>query len=276
MDYIEIKIKLNTENIYLGEILIALLGDIDFEGFCEENNTLFAYIPENKFEKPLLEDILKVYELNYELAVIKQKNWNEEWEKNFEPIVIDDILAIIAPFHKQNFETKYKILIEPKMSFGTGHHATTYMLCKLMPDYDFVEKSVLDFGCGTGILGIFASILGAKEVIAVDIDQWAYENTMENAERNSINNMSVIKGDISNVPKRIYDVILANINLNVLKKDIPKLSKMMKEGSLIFFSGYLSNELEQIKNVCKENGLEIVTSSDRDFWNASIFKNKNY
>lgn len=272
MDYIEIKFDLNYQDRNLNDILVAILSDIGFEGFFEENGFLMAYIPEPNFDLNSLSEVIEPYSLEFEKNIIKQKNWNEEWEKNFDPIVIDDILAILAPFHSQTFNTKYKIFIEPKMSFGTGHHATTYMLCKMMPSYDFNNKKVLDFGCGTGILAIYASHLGASEIVAIDVDEWAYENTLENVQRNFINNISVYHGDINKVPSNKYDIILANINLNVLKKDIPVLSLLMKKNSLIFLSGFLSNELNQIVEVCKNCGLDFVNGMEKDLWYAGILK----
>jgi ribosomal protein L11 methyltransferase len=201
---------------------------------------------------------MNAYQVKFETKIIAQQNWNEEWEKNFDPTVVENLLAIKAPFHHQVFNTTHTIIIEPKMSFGTGHHATTWMMCKLMADFDFAEASVLDYGCGTGILAIYAGMLGASDIIAVDIDEWAYENTIENAERNNVSGITAIRGDINSVPERKYDFVFANINLNVLKKDIPFLASCMNKASIIFFSGFLNNELPQIEKVCADNGLFFV------------------
>ncbi len=274
MNYIEVVIYIPEEKAALSEILIAFMAEQGYESFSEEKEKLFAYITEDEFDEASTKMLMDAYSLSYTKKVIPQQNWNEEWEKNFDPTVIENILTIKAPFHHQDFNTINTIIIEPKMSFGTGHHATTYMMCKLMSEYDLSESRVLDYGCGTGILAIYASILGASDVIAVDIDEWSYENTIENAEKNNIANITAIRGDIKSVPETKYDFIFANINLNVLKKDIPVLSSYMNKGSVLFLSGFLINELPQIEKVCSDNGLLFAKHIEKDNWTGCIF-NKN-
>jgi ribosomal protein L11 methyltransferase len=272
MNYIEVKIKIDSEQKFLSEILTAMLAEIDFESFSEENNTLFAYIAEDLYNENEVLEITNNFGLEFETKIIPQQNWNEEWEKNFTPIVIDDTLTIKAPFHTDNFNTKDTIIIEPKMSFGTGHHATTYMMCKLMAKYDFLGTNVLDMGCGTGILAIYAALRGAKSITAIDIDEWSYENTIENAERNNINNIKAILGDIVAIPNETFDFILANINLNILKKDIHEYSKHLNSMGFLFLSGFFSNEINQIEIVCKRNNMQLIDNIDQEDWTACIFK----
>jgi len=217
---------------------------------------------------------MNAYGLNYSHKEIEQQNWNKEWETNYNPIIIEDKLAIKAPFHNQEFDTEHTILIEPKMSFGTGHHATTHMMCKLLSEYSLSEASVLDMGCGTGVLAIYAALLGADPIVAIDIDEWAYENTVENAERNQINNIQSIRGDVNSIPQKKFDFVLANINLNILKNDIPQYSKCMDAGSVLMLSGFFSTELDKIEKVCNDNGLFFVKSITKDSWNACVFSKK--
>lgn len=272
MNYIEVAIEIPVDKKYLSEILMAFLAEVGFESFSEENNILLAYISENLYNPVEVREIIENYGLRYFAQTILQKNWNEEWEKNFNPIVIEDILTIKAPFHNENLRTRHTVVIEPKMSFGTGHHATTYMMCKLIHEYDFSGSNVLDMGCGTGILAIYASLKGAKKVTAIDIDEWAYENTVENAGRNNINNIISIKGDVADIPKETYNFILANINLNILKKDIPKYIEHMEKGALLFLSGFFASEFVQIEKICNLNNAIHIKSIERENWIACIFK----
>lgn len=271
MNYIEVKVNFNKEQTELSEILIAFLAEQGFESFYEENDSLFAYIEEANYNLKNLDELLKSYKVSYSTKIIPQQNWNAEWEKNFEPTVVEDLLNIKAPFHNMDFNTKYNIIIEPKMSFGTGHHATTWMMCKLIGEYNFENKDVLDYGCGTGILAIFAALLKAKDIYAIDIDEWAYENTIENANRNNTPQIKAIQGDINSIPDKTFDFIFANINLNVLKKDIPTLATHLNNGGKIFFSGFLNNELVQIQKVCSENNLSFNKAIQKDNWTACVF-----
>lgn len=271
MNYLEVAIKIPEEKSALSEIMIAFLAEQGYESFVEEKELLLAYISEDMYGPEDTKMLMEAYNLSYSVKTITQQNWNEEWEKNFDPTIIENLLSIKAPFHPEDYNTLHTIIIEPKMSFGTGHHATTYMMCKLISEYDFTESQVLDYGCGTGILAIYASMLGATDIIAVDIDEWAYENTVENAIRNNIENIFAIRGDIKSVPEKKYDFIFANINLNVLKKDIPVLASYMNHASVLILSGFLINEIDQIKNVCSDNGLFFVKNIEKDNWTSCIF-----
>jgi ribosomal protein L11 methyltransferase len=271
MNYIEIIIDVPEEKSALSEVVVAFLAEQGFESFCEEKDKLLAYISEEAYNEDMTKMLMSAYGMNFCKNVIQQKNWNEEWEKNFEPICIDNILTIKAPFHNHQFDTIHTIIIEPKMSFGTGHHATTYMMCQLMSGFDLSESQILDFGSGTGILSIYSAILGASSVVAIDVDEWAFENSKENIKKNKVTNITVLRGDIKNVPELKYDFIFANINLNVLLKDIPVLVQYMNKGSVVFLSGFLINEFHLIEKCCVEHGLILVRNVEKDNWSASVF-----
>lgn len=201
------------------EILIAELGFAGFESFVENEDGVVAYIQEKDWNEHILDDIYSLksdeFTISYTKEVIEQTNWNSEWEKNFNPIQVDNLVSIRAPFH-ENPNLKYDIVIEPKMSFGTGHHETTHMMVQHLLKLDLTNKKVLDMGCGTGILAIFAEMKGAKPIDAIDIDSWCFENSIENLERNNCTHISVYEGDASLLINKKYDVIIANINRNIL------------------------------------------------------------
>ncbi|MDL2262230.1 50S ribosomal protein L11 methyltransferase [Bacteroidales bacterium OttesenSCG-928-I21] len=271
MNYIEVSIVIPTDKKFISEILVAFLAELGFDSFSEDNDILSAYIYESEFVLTKVETLMQEYNVDFSIKTIAQQNWNAEWEKNFEPIVVGNYLAIKAPFHKQDFDTKHTIIIEPKMSFGTGHHATTHLMCQLMAKYNFTDSSVLDMGCGTGILAIYAALLGAKNITAIDIDEWAYENTIENIERNNFIDIKTIKGDVSSIPSEEYNFVLANINLNILKNDIPRYSQHLKTDSYMFLSGFFASELPQISEICKNHNLSLKETIERENWIASVF-----
>ncbi len=275
MNYIELKISIPENKEYIKEVVTAFLAEYGYESFTEKENNLFAYITLEDFDKNKSSELMESYSLEYSFREIQQQNWNKEWETHYQPIVIENILSIKAPFHNQDFNTKHTIIIEPKMSFGTGHHATTYMMCQLMEKYDFAGKNVLDMGCGTGVLAIYSSILGAKNIVAIDIDQWAYENTVENVNRNNIHNIIAIKGNVDNIPQEKYDIILANINLNILKNDIPQYQKHLNKNGIILFSGFFYTELDQIVQTCSDNNLKFIENITKEDWTACLFRKEN-
>jgi len=195
------------------EILIAELGYAGFESFVETEEGVTAYIQKDEWNENILEDIQILnsdeFEISYTHEDIEQTNWNAEWEKNFNPIVVDNVCAVRAPFHEK-FDTEYDIIIEPKMSFGTGHHETTHMMIQHILQNNFKDKSVLDMGCGTAVLAILAEVKGAQPIDAIDIDNWCYLNSLENVERNNCNHISVYEGDASLLKDKHYDIIIAN------------------------------------------------------------------
>ncbi|MTE28234.1 50S ribosomal protein L11 methyltransferase [Winogradskyella ouciana] len=257
------------------EILIAELGYAGFESFVENNSGVTAYIQKEDWNKNILDDIhilnSNEFKITYEFNEIEQTNWNAEWEKNFKPIVVDDLVTVRAPFHDKP-NTKYDLIIEPKMSFGTGHHETTHMMIQHILKNDFKGKSVLDMGCGTGVLAILAEKVGATKLDAVDIDNWCYVNSLENVERNQCENISVHEGDVSFLQNQKYDCIIANINRNILLQDIPAYAKSLNKSGKLFLSGFYEDDLELITQKCLENNLIFEDKTLKNRWMAAQFK----
>lgn len=274
MNYLEFSFK--VEPLQPGvEILIAQLGAVGFESFVETEAGVDAYIPSPEFNEDLLDQVQILgsdeFQISYDRKEIEQVNWNEEWEKNFQPILVDNICSIRAPFHPKP-EAAFDIVIEPKMSFGTGHHATTYLMIKLLLETDFMGKEVLDMGCGTGVLGILAELKGARKTTAIDIDNWSYLNALENAERNGCTRMEVLEGGAELLEDQRFDVIIANINRNVLLEDIKHYVQCLDRGGELFLSGFYKEDLPVIKKECSKFGLKFATYQERENWVAAYFK----
>ena len=251
------------------EILIAQLGLVGFESFVENKKGVSAYIQEADWNANILEDIQILnsdeFEISYVEEVIEQVNWNSEWEKNFNPIQVNDLVSIRAPFH-ENPNLKYDIVIEPKMSFGTGHHETTHMMVQQLIDMDLTNKKVLDMGCGTGILAIYAEMKGANPIDAIDIDNWCYLNSVENAERNNCSNISVYEGDAALLKNKKYDVIIANINRNILLNDMEAYMNCLNPNGAILFSGFYKEDISVIDAEVSKYGLELDRTIERNNW----------
>lgn len=260
------------------EILIAELGEKAFESFEETAIGVSAYVQQDLWTEDILEDIFILqsdqFTITYRKEEIEQVNWNEEWEKNFNPIDVEGICYIRAPFHEKT-QAKYDIVIEPKMSFGTGHHETTYMMVRQILNNDMQDKVVLDMGCGTAILAILASMRGASQVDAVDIDNWCYLNSIENAARNGCTNIEVFEGDASILVKDPkYDVVLANINRNILLNDMDHYIKTMKDNAEIYFSGFYTEDVSSIKKAAEEKGLTFENQLEKNNWVSLKFKKR--
>ncbi len=256
------------------EILIAELGEVGFESFVETENGVNAFIQETDWNQDILQDIYVLnsneFEIQFTFEKIDQVNWNKEWEKNFDPIVVDNICSVRAPFHDQP-NTEYDIIIEPKMSFGTGHHETTHMMIQHLLKTDLTQKKVLDMGCGTGVLAILSEMRGAAPIDAIDIDNWCYLNTVENVERNNCKHISVYEGDASLLSSRSYDVIIANINRNILLNDMKIYAASLRPGGTLFLSGFYKEDLDLITNECLKNNLVFVDSFNRNNWIAASY-----
>ena len=253
------------------EILIAELGGVGFESFVENDNGVTAYIQKEEWSAAILEDVFVLnsaeFTIEYNQKEIAQTNWNAEWEKNFNPIQVDDLVSIRAPFH-DNPNLKYDIVIEPKMSFGTGHHETTHMMVQHLINLDVADKKVLDMGCGTGILAIFAEMKGAKQIDAIDIDAWCYENSLENVGRNNCNNISVYEGDSSLLATKKYDIIIANINRNILLNDMEIYTSCIEENGTLLLSGFYSEDIPIIDAEVSKYGLKLGDTIKRNNWVA--------
>ena len=252
------------------EMLIAQLGYVGFESFVEQDNGVTAYIQKQEWNSKILEDVFLLhsneFNITFEHNEIAQTNWNEEWEKNFNPIQVDDLVSIRAPFHT-NPSLQFDIVIEPKMSFGTGHHETTHMMVQHLLALDLDTKKVLDMGCGTGILAIFAEMKGAKPIDAIDIDSWCYENSLENIQRNNCNHITVYEGDAS-LLKEKYDVIIANINRNILLSDMKSYTDCLNENGVLLLSGFYKEDIVIIEDEVNKHGLTFETMIQRNNWVA--------
>lgn len=258
------------------EILIAELGYAGFESFVETEDGVTAYIQKEEWNESILQDVQilnsEEFKIEYEFNEIEQTNWNEEWEKNFSPIVVDNLCTIRAPFHEKP-TTKYDIIIEPKMSFGTGHHETTHMMIQYILNNDFTNKSVLDMGCGTGVLAILAEKKGAKILDAIDYDNWCYLNSLENVERNNCENITVIEGDASVLAGKKYDIIIANINRNILLNDMATYVSCLNKNGVLFLSGFYNDDIPVIQEACENQMLKFAEKLERNHWVALKFLN---
>jgi len=256
------------------EILIAELGFSGFESFVETPDGVIAYIQKSDHFEAILDSVQilnsEEFEITYDFETIAQTNWNAEWEKNFNPILVDDQCAIRAPFHEP-FDVKYDIIIEPKMSFGTGHHETTHMMIQHILVSDFTNKSVLDMGCGTGVLAILAEKRGAKTLDAIDIDNWCYLNSLENVSRNDCHHINVLEGDASILQGKYYDVIIANINRNILLNDLSTYVACLNKKGSLFLSGFYDSDCELIESTCNQLHLKLEKKLKRNNWVALKF-----
>ena len=272
-NYFEFKFEIDPVQP-ASEILMAELGYLGFESFVENDDGITAYIPEEEYEDDILTNVhilqSEDFKISYEQKEIERVNWNEEWEKNFTPILVDDRCSVRAPFHEKP-DVDFDIVIEPKMSFGTGHHATTHMMIQHILKNDWEGKSVLDMGCGTGVLAILTAMKDARTIDAIDIDNWCYLNTLENISRNDCEHINVEEGGAELLKGREYDVILANINLNILLRDMPIYKECLKAGGDLFLSGFYKGDLPAIKNACEKTGLKFVENFERDEWVAVKF-----
>lgn len=258
------------------EILVAELGDAGFESFVETEEGVSAYIQKEDWNEAILEDIQILnsseFEIAYSFSEIEQVNWNEEWEKNFNPITVDGLCTVRAPFHEKP-NTKFDIIIEPKMSFGTGHHETTHMMIQHLLKTDLNNKSVLDMGCGTGVLAILAEKKGAKPIDAIDYDNWCYLNSLENVERNHCSHITVIEGDASALKGKRYDVIIANINRNILLNDMHAYVSSLNKNGILFLSGFYNDDIPAIQSECEKHKLKFEEKLERNNWVALKFLN---
>lgn len=263
MNYIQVEVG-NTVAAQ-NEIIIALLANIGFEGFEEEDNMVKAFIKEEEFDKTALDEVTGGLGLNYNLTTIAQQNWNARWESSFDPVIINDFAAVRAVFHAPVKNVLHEIIITPKMSFGTGHHATTYLMMEQMSHIDFKEKSVFDFGTGTGVLAILAEKMGAAEIFAIDNDDWSIENTNENIAANNCSHIIAEKADTIALGKQ-YDIILANINLNVLLANMEAIAAICKPGAIVLFSGILIADEPVLIAAAKAKGLIFSSVNERNGW----------
>ncbi len=260
-----IQVQLNNINTEQCELLIALLANVGFESFEETDTTLKAFIKEAEFDQTSLDEIITPLNLNYTSSVIPQQNWNAQWESSFEPIIVGDFVSIRASFHQPVNNVKHEIIITPKMSFGTGHHATTYMMIEQMEVLDFTNKIVVDFGTGTVVLAILAEKMGAAKINAIDCDEWSIENSIENAAANNCTKINLVNAETI-AAGTIYDIILANINLNVILDNLAAIKAVSKKGTLILLSGFIKADETTMANALAKNGIfQLKTLQKRDW-----------
>jgi len=278
MDYYEIQLTINPNTEIHRDVLSALLAGIGFESFVDSEQGLTAYVPEKLYSEERLSSLLKDLPLpdlsvQYQTFYIKDKNWNEEWEKHFfQPIIIDNQVIIHSSFHKDIPKLKYDIVIDPKMAFGTGHHATTAMMVSYLLETELKGKSVLDMGCGTAVLAILAAMKGANPIRAIDNDEWATQNAQENIRLNKASDIKVDLGDASLLCEDTYDYIFANINRNILLNDLPIYAKCMHPGSSLFLSGFFKEDAAIIVETGKKYGLKPVSEKEDGQWKAVELK----
>jgi ribosomal protein L11 methyltransferase len=256
----------------LSNILMAELGELNFEGFIETDAGFEAYLPEEDFKKEELLLLLKSYHLpegNILIKTVVQQNWNAAWESSFEPVCIGSELRIRAPFHTTDASFPIELLIQPKTSFGTGHHETTFTIMELMLNMDMKGKQVFDYGSGTGILAILASKLGSNRIFANDIDTWAAENIFENIGLNQAQGIEFVNGDLSIVPAQEFDIILANINKNILLASFNELRPLLKKGGAMFVSGFYETDLPDLMLEANSCGFKLMKQVTRNQWTAA-------
>lgn len=282
MKYFEISFSVLPKEETVTDLLSGLIADLGFDSFVDTETGLNAYIPQTLFNETELKTVIEAFpipdvHINYVVNEPEDRNWNEEWEKNFfQPIVIDRRLVIHSTFHKEFPQAEYEIIINPQMAFGTGHHETTGSILSYLLDADLTGKTVLDMGCGTSILAILASMRGAHHVTAIDIDDWCVNNSRDNIALNGIHNIDVYLGDASLLAGRTpFDVIIANINRNILLQDMKAYVDCMKAGSVIYMSGFYVDDIPVLRNEAERLGLTYRGHREKNHWAAVQFEKEN-
>ncbi|HNS29531.1 MAG TPA: 50S ribosomal protein L11 methyltransferase [Tenuifilaceae bacterium] len=271
MNYYKVKFTITPYSQQNAEILVALLADMQFDSFEDFNQGIFAYIPEQFYNSHgistlINEEIFLGISIDFQAELIENQNWNKKWESNFVPVCVENLCRIRAPFHGTESGFALEITIEPKMSFGTGHHQTTWLMVRELFNLEVQGKAILDMGCGTGVLGIVAEKLGAAHVVAIDNDQWAFDNAQENALKNGCSSIDTLLGDASLLKDKYFDIILANINLNTLVNDMPIYNNSLSEKGILIVSGILKSDVMQLNRVAESISLKPFVQRHRDDW----------
>jgi len=269
MQYLKITFAVSSQEI--ADVLMALLGDLGFEGFEEQQNELLAYIPERDFDKEALDETIASFATPYHIVIIPAQNWNALWESNFQPVIVQDFCTIRAHFHDITVVTPYDIQITPKMSFGTGHHATTQQMMIQMKDISFAGQSVLDFGTGTGVLAILAELLGAHDILAIDTDEWSVENALENVGSNDCARIMVRQGSMEVTEGLEWNIILANINRHILLQYMINMYARLKPHGLLLMSGLLNDDEEIIRSAADQQGFIFLKGTQNKSWISLLF-----
>lgn len=279
MQYNQILFRCDPDNEMVTDILSAMLGEIGFESFVRSDEGLEAYVPLPLFNPEALQEVISAMpmesSISYSVHTMEDKNWNEEWEKNyFQPITIGDDCCIHSSFHHSENSCRYSIVIDPKMAFGTGHHQTTGLILREILQMELAQKSVLDMGCGTAVLAILAAMKGAVPVTAIDIEEWAYSNALENVQRNGTDLIRVMCGGAELLGEEHYEVIFANINRNILLQDLPRYNAVLNRDGIIIMSGFYVEDLPLIRARAEELGLTFDHFSEMERWVAATFVKK--
>ncbi len=256
------------------EILMALLAEQGFEAFEEKESTLVSCMSESQFDLTATKDVLQDYTNDYSIETVAPRNWNAEWEQQYQPVILNDFAGIRADFHPPLTGVQYEIVITPKMSFGTGHHATTRLMMQAMKHIDFTEKKVFDFGTGTGVLAILASILGAVHIDAMDIDDWVVDNALENIEKNNQHNIRAFVG-AEPIQNEQYDVVIANINRHILQEHMLSMRAVLKSDGYLLMSGFYEEDIPVLEAAANEAGLYITTADIQDRWACLVLQTKS-
>lgn len=275
MNYTQISFKLNPDHTENREILVAMLSDLAFESFDESEEKIMGYIPGESFDLDEINGITSFlpFSVQIETELIPDKNWNEVWEKNyFKPLLIGNRCLVRAPFHTEFEPAEFELVIEPKMAFGTGNHETTTLVAEQILNMDLVEKTVLDMGCGTGILGMLASLKGAKKITAIDIDKWSFESTVENARLNNILNLEAKLGDASLLGTETFEIIFANIHKNVIINDLPVYESVLQSGGKLYLSGFYTHDMPDVKAKAESLGLVETGFQEKNNWVVYSFE----
>ncbi|MFA6702754.1 MAG: 50S ribosomal protein L11 methyltransferase [Dysgonamonadaceae bacterium] len=275
MKYLKVSFNCNPNTEIITDVLASDLAEIGYESFVTTETGLDAFIPASVYSEEnthqTIQDFFLESEISFSSEEIEDKDWNEEWEQHyFQPIVIDNECVIHSPFYKVEGEFKYQILIDPKMAFGSGHHQTTGLILREILKMDLQHKSVLDMGCGTAVLAILASMKGADPITGIDIDDWAYKNAIENVRLNNVNNIKLLLGGAEQLSAESYDVIFANINRNILLRDIPAYAKVMNNNAKLVLSGFYKEDIPYIISKCEEVGLKYSHFNEMDNWVAVV------
>lgn len=277
MEYLALNVSLSPRDPW-ADILVAELAELGYESFVETDNGIIAYAPASLGEPVEHMNQTSLYQnenvsFTLETETIPHQNWNALWESDFKPVIVSDELAIVAPFHDPaSFTQSLKIIIQPQMSFGTGHHQTTFLMSEYLLECQDIVDPVLDMGTGTGVLAILAEKRGSKEIVAVDIEPWSVENTIENAERNNCKHIQALCGDINVVPVKKYGLILANINKNILKAHLPAYSELADKGAKLYLSGFFASDAPEMIAFAENVGFKHIMTKELETWAALQFE----